>query len=100
MVLCAAMVCLGSAFFVAPLSFADERVDRLPEHHRNWLERDVVYIILERERELFLTLNALGESHYQLGTVDGRESFERSISLDPDQPAVQERLDSLTPQSK
>ena len=28
------------------LAVADERVEKLPEAHRSWLERDVVYIIL------------------------------------------------------
>ena len=40
---------------------ADERVDRLPEEHKTWLERDVVYIITERERDVFLSLETLDE---------------------------------------
>ena len=35
---------------------ADDRVERLSEEHRTWLERDVVLIITDREREVFLTL--------------------------------------------
>ena len=34
---------------------ADERVDRLTEEHKTWLEQEVVYIITERERDVFLS---------------------------------------------
>ncbi len=40
---------------------ADERVDRLPEDHKSWLERDVVYLITDRERDVFLTLESVDE---------------------------------------
>lgn len=39
-----------------PAVSADDRVERLSEEHRTWLERDVVLIITDREREVFLTL--------------------------------------------
>lgn len=35
---------------------ADDRLDRLSPAHRSWLERDVAYIITDREREVFLSL--------------------------------------------
>ena len=41
--------------------FADERVDRLPSEYRKWLEEEVVYIILERERDVFLSLETQDE---------------------------------------
>lgn len=40
---------------------ADERLERLTEEHRSWLERDVAYIITDREREVFLTLETVDE---------------------------------------
>lgn len=46
----------------APSSLsADDRVDRLPEAHRKWLEEEVVYIIAERERDVFLSLETTEE---------------------------------------
>ena len=43
----------------------DERLERLTPEHRKWLEEEVVYIILDREREVFLSLE----------TVEERKSF-------------------------
>ena len=40
---------------------ADERVERLPERFRKWLEEEVVYIISEREKEFFLDLETIEE---------------------------------------
>lgn len=39
----------------------DERLERLSPEHRKWIEEEVVYIILDREREVFLTLETLEE---------------------------------------
>lgn len=44
---------------------ADERVEKLPVEFRNWLEEEVIYIITDKERELFLNL----------GTVEERNRF-------------------------
>ena len=55
---------IGLAFLVAFLPLpagADERVDRLPEEHRVWLEEEVVYIITEVEREVFLGVEGFEE---------------------------------------
>ena len=46
---------------LAPLASADERVDKLPPDHKLWIERDVIYIITDREREVFLSLGAREE---------------------------------------
>ena len=46
---------------LAPLASADERIDKLSPEHKLWIERDVIYIITEREREVFLSLGALEE---------------------------------------
>ena len=43
------------------LAGADERVDRLPEEHRVWLEEEVVYIITQAEREVFLGVEGFEE---------------------------------------
>ncbi|MGH9335179.1 MAG: GWxTD domain-containing protein, partial [Vicinamibacteria bacterium] len=40
---------------------ADERLDRLPPEDRKWIEEEVVYIITDRERELFLSLGSSEE---------------------------------------
>ena len=37
---------------------ADERIDRLPDHHRDWIEKEVLYIIADKEREAFLDLQS------------------------------------------
>ena len=39
----------------------DERIERLPERLREWLEDQVVYIISEREKEFFLELETMEE---------------------------------------
>ncbi|HXV62538.1 MAG TPA: GWxTD domain-containing protein, partial [Vicinamibacteria bacterium] len=49
----------------ARVAGADERLDRLSDDHRAWLEEEVVYIITPEEREVFLNL----------GTVEERNLF-------------------------
>ena len=44
---------------VAPAE--DQRLARLSPEHRHWLEEEVVYFTLEREREVFLSLETLEE---------------------------------------
>ena len=62
---------LPSTWWAAPLALlacsvagADERVDRLPEAHRVWLEEEVVYIITEAEREVFLGVEGFEEREH------------------------------------
>lgn len=43
------------------ISAADERLDRLPEKYRNWVEKEVVYIISDREQDAFLDLQSVAE---------------------------------------
>ena len=45
----------------ASLLLADERVERLPEADRLWLEEEVVYIIAKREKDVFLDLTTTQE---------------------------------------
>ena len=57
-------VFLGILFLaVTPLpSLAeDDRLEKLGPQHRKWLEEEVVYIILDREREVFLTLETMDD---------------------------------------
>jgi GWxTD domain-containing protein len=59
---------LALAFSCAFPSFGsaqDDPLDKLSPEHRKWLEEEVVYIILDREREVFLSLE----------TVEEREAF-------------------------
>ncbi|MFQ5790428.1 MAG: GWxTD domain-containing protein [Acidobacteriota bacterium] len=60
---------LGTALLILVASavgaLADERVDQLTDEHRRWLQEDVVYIITDREKEVFLTL----------GTAEERDRF-------------------------
>lgn len=45
----------------ATAATAQDRLERLPDEYRKWLEQEVVYIITERERDAFLDLEILGE---------------------------------------
>jgi len=47
--------------FVPPVWGEDERLERLSSEHRKWLEEEVVYIILDKEKEVFLSLETLEE---------------------------------------
>ena len=49
---------------------ADERVDRLPDQHRDWIEKQVLYIIADKEREMFLDLEDLESAEYEELRVD------------------------------
>ncbi|HXV62452.1 MAG TPA: GWxTD domain-containing protein [Vicinamibacteria bacterium] len=40
------------------LLVVDERVDRLPQNYREWIEKEVIYIIADKEREAFLNLES------------------------------------------
>ena len=48
---------------------ADDRLDRLPPEDRKWLEEEVVYIITDTERDVFL----------ELDTVEQRQRLIRSF---------------------
>ena len=50
-----AVICICAV--ALPLAVrADDRVERLSEVHRTWLEKEVVYVITEREQDTFLSL--------------------------------------------
>jgi len=55
---------------------------------------------LERAREIrppdAMLLNAIGDCHEKLGQVDeAKKAYESSLALDPEQPAVRQRLQAL-----
>lgn len=54
---------LGALFLAGTLSVAaaDDRLERLPEQYRTWLEKEVVYIITDKERDAFLDLESNNE---------------------------------------
>jgi len=55
---------LGTVIFMAgPATAAapQDRRERLPQKYRDWLEKEVVYIIADQEREAFLELQTVGE---------------------------------------
>jgi len=60
---CAFLLLLLS--FAAPASTQDERLDALTPQHRKWIEEEVVYIITDAEKDVFLSLD----------TVEERERF-------------------------
>ncbi len=41
---------------LAVAAFSDEREDRLSDEHLKWLKEEVVYIITDKERDVFLSL--------------------------------------------
>jgi GWxTD domain-containing protein len=71
----------------AALSSSDERVERLPEIHRNWLEKEVVYIISGAEKEAFLRLESEEE---RASFVD---VFWRKRDLNPSTPENEYRTE-------
>ena len=54
------LFCVSVAGALSP----DERLDQLSKEHQTWLEHDVGYIITERERDLFLSLETLEERNH------------------------------------
>src|SRR3972149_2740280 len=76
-------VCGLLAFVLAlPLAArADDRVKKLSEAHRNWIERDVLYIITDREKDVFLSLATVEERDRFI------EAFWRKRDPNPATPA-------------
>ena len=58
-------VLLSVLLTISPGLGADERVESLPSQYRKWLEEEVVYIITDREKEVFLSIE----------TLEGRNRF-------------------------
>ncbi|HEX9725981.1 MAG TPA: GWxTD domain-containing protein [Vicinamibacteria bacterium] len=59
----AALLLLGAALTAASPTavIPQDPLESLPEEYRDWLEKEVVYIITDREREAFLELGTIGE---------------------------------------
>ena len=55
------LVILVTALFGSALaaSGSDDRVDKLTPEHRTWLEEEVIYIITDKERDAFLSLQSV-----------------------------------------
>ena len=62
-----AAVAIGVCAAIAPAAAGQEelsrgeKIERLREDHREWIEQEVVYIITEREEDVFLSLETLEE---------------------------------------
>jgi GWxTD domain-containing protein len=69
------------ALAVSALAGADDRLKKLSEEHRSWLERDVVYIITDREKDVFLSLATVEERNRFI------EAFWRKRDPNPATPA-------------
>lgn len=52
------VICLA---WTAIAAGQEKSLDRLSEEHRSWLRRDVKYIITDREKDVFLSLETLEE---------------------------------------
>jgi len=52
---------LAASLVLPHFAGADDRVKKLTEEHRSWLERDVIYIITDREKDVFLSLETVEE---------------------------------------
>jgi len=72
---------LSVAALTAGIGLADERVDRLPTRHKDWIEKEVVYITTEQEREVFLSLESVDERDRFI------EAFWRKRDPNPATPA-------------
>ena len=48
-------------FLLGHAAGAEERLDKLTPEHRNWLEEEVVYIITNQEKEVFLSVETVEE---------------------------------------
>ena len=55
------IVCLGLALAVTTHALAQDELQSLSPEYRKWLEEEVVYIITDREREVFLSLESVEE---------------------------------------
>jgi GWxTD domain-containing protein len=60
-VLAGALIAAISLALTSTVSAQDDRLARLPEEFRSWLEDDVAYIITEKERDVFLSLETSDE---------------------------------------
>ena len=67
-----------------PSRAEDDRLEKLSPEHRKWLVEEVVYIILDRERDVFLSLE----------TVDDRNRFIEAFwrKRDPNRATPGERV--------
>ena len=87
------VILIALALALGGASFADERLEKLNPEHRTWLEEEVVYIITDQERDVFLSLPTIQDRQ---GFI---EAFWERRDPDPATPANEfqdehyERLD-------
>jgi GWxTD domain-containing protein len=77
----------------AGLSFADDRVEKLDPAHRKWLEEEVVYIITDRERDVFLSLPTVEDRERFVGAFWERRDPEPATPENEFKDEHSERLD-------
>jgi GWxTD domain-containing protein len=52
---------LLAILFLSAASLADERLEKLNPEHRKWIEEEVVYIITDQERDVYLSLPTVAD---------------------------------------
>ena len=73
--------------FPSASSAQDNPLERLSPEHRKWLEEEVVYIILDRERDVFLSLETVEEREYFI------EAFWKKRNPNPATPENEFRVE-------
>jgi GWxTD domain-containing protein len=78
------------------LSAADDRVKKLTPEHREWLEEEVVYIITDRERDVFLSLETVEERNRFIDAFWDRRDPDRATDVNEFREEHYKRLDYAT----
>ncbi len=79
---------------VATNGFAkDERLDELSDEHRKWLEEEVVYIITDMEREVFLSIDTLEERQHLIEAFWRKRDPNRAAALNEFKEEHYRRID-------
>ena len=79
---------------VATNGFAkDERLDKLSDEHRKWVEEEVVYIITDMEREVFLSLDTLEERQHLIEAFWRKRDPNRATPLNEFKEEHYRRID-------
>jgi GWxTD domain-containing protein len=78
------------------LSVADDRVKKLTPEHREWLEEEVVYIITDPERDVFLSLETVEERARFIDAFWDRRDPDRATDVNEFKEEHYKRLDHAT----
>ncbi len=76
--------------FADPSFAKDERLERLSPEHRKWIEEEVVYIITDSEKDLFLMLETVEERNRLI------EAFWRKRDPNPATPQNEFKIEHYT----